>query len=57
MNREFKRAFLHGFFSVFNFIPGFYKERNQYGLIQYFHKIEKYINLSFKNIRTGHERD
>jgi hypothetical protein len=57
MNKEFKQAFVKGFFSIFDFVPSFYKERNHYGLLQYFQKIEKYINLSFKNIRAGHERD
>ena len=59
MNREFIKAFLHGLFSVFNFVPDTYtyKERRKYNLLQYFYKTEKYINSSFKKIRTKHEKD
>lgn len=57
MNKEFRKAFAKGFFSIFDFVPSFYKERSHYGLLQFFQKIEKYITSSFKNIRTGHERD
>ena len=57
MNKEFIKAFLHGFFNIFDFASSSYKERKQYNLLQLFYKTEKYINLSFKKIRTKHERD